>query len=151
MALIARNVDTGLVVADRVAVAATRATRAVGLLKRDSLEAGEALWIVPSRGVHTCWMRFSIDLIALDDRGVVVDRVVDLRPWRIRLPRRGTAGVLELPVGVLDRSGTAVGHRIEFETVRPVARGRSASGLGVPVAPAATPLSVAHDLEEFRS
>ncbi len=117
MALIARNVDTGTVIADRVGVAATRATRAVGLLARDGLDPGEALWIVPSRGVHTCWMRFTIDVIALDDRGVVIDRVAHLRPWRVRLPRRGTAGVLELPAGTVDRTGTVVGHRVEFESV----------------------------------
>ena len=114
MGLIARNLDTGAVVADNVAVADTRATRAVGLLSRDGLNPGEALWIVPSRGVHTCWMRFTIDVVALDGSGVVVDRVANLKPWRIRLPRRGTAGVLELPAGTLDQSGTRVGHRIEF-------------------------------------
>jgi uncharacterized membrane protein (UPF0127 family) len=114
MALIARNLDTGRVVADKVAVADTRATRAVGLLTKSGLEAGEGLWIVPSRGVHTCWMRFAIDLLALDDEGVVVDRVTALKPWRIRLPRRGTAGVLELPAGALDATGTRLGHRIEL-------------------------------------
>jgi uncharacterized membrane protein (UPF0127 family) len=116
MALIARNLDTGSVIADKVAVADTRATRAVGLLKRSGLDPGEGLWIVPSRGVHTFWMRFAIDIVALDDRGVVIDQVSELRPWRIRLPRRGTAGVLELPTGTLAASGTALGHRIEFET-----------------------------------
>jgi uncharacterized membrane protein (UPF0127 family) len=64
--LIARNLDTGSVVADKVAVADTRATRAVGLLKRSGLDPGEGLWIVPSRGVHTFWMRFAIDIVALD-------------------------------------------------------------------------------------
>ena len=116
MALIAKNLDTGTVVADKVAVADTRATRAVGLLNRTGLDDGEALWIVPSRGVHTCWMRFAIDVVALDDRGVVVDQVSQLRPWRIRLPRRGTAGVLELPAGVLEATGTKIGHRIELAT-----------------------------------
>ena len=115
MALIARNVDTGTVVADLVAVADTRATRAVGLLNRTGFERGEGLWIVPSRGVHTCWMRFAIDMVALDGSGIVIDRVTNLKPWRVRLPRRGTAGVLELPVGTLSRSGTDIGHRIAFE------------------------------------
>jgi uncharacterized protein len=114
MALIAKNLDTGRVVADKVAVADTRATRAVGLLNRSGLNPGEALWIVPSRGVHTCWMRFAIDVVALDERGVVVDQVTALKPWRIRLPRRGTAGVLELPAGALDATGTKIGHRIEL-------------------------------------
>jgi uncharacterized protein len=114
MTLIATNLDTGVVVADNVAVASTRATRAVGLLSRTGLDPGEALWIVPSRGVHTWGMRFTIDIVALDERGVVVDRVSRLKPWRIRLPRRGTAGVLELPPGTLDASGTILGHRIEL-------------------------------------
>ena len=119
MGLIARNVSTGTVIADKVAVAATRAARRTGLLKHTSLPEGEGLWIVPCRGVHTFRMRFAIDLVALDGDGVVIDRVVGLEPWRIRLPRRGTAGVLELPSGSLDRTGTALGHRIEFSVQRP--------------------------------
>jgi uncharacterized membrane protein (UPF0127 family) len=114
MALIARNLNTGAVVATHVAVADTRATRAVGLLTRSGLNPGEGLWIVPSRGVHTWGMRFAIDVVALDQEGVVVDRVAVLKPWRIRLPRRGTAGVLELPAGALDATGTQIGHRIEL-------------------------------------
>src|SRR3982750_3085969 len=114
MALLARNLDTGALVADRIAVADTRATRAVGLLSREGLDPGEGLWIVPSRGVHTCWMRFPIDVIPLDDRGVVIDPVGGINPRRIRLPRRGTAGVLELRAGALDASGTEVGHRSEL-------------------------------------
>jgi uncharacterized membrane protein (UPF0127 family) len=115
MSLIARNLDTGAVIANRVAVAATRAERAVGLLKHSGLEPGEALWIIPSRGVHTCWMRFTIDVIALDADGFVIDRVPNMKPWRLRLPRRGTAGVLELPAGSVETTGTTVGHRIAFE------------------------------------
>jgi uncharacterized membrane protein (UPF0127 family) len=114
MPLIATILDTGAVLASNVVVAATRATRAVGLMSRENLDPGEALWIVPSRGVHTCWMRFPIDVIALDDKGVIIDRVVNLKPWRIRLPRRGTAGVLELRAGTLDAAGAHIGHRIEF-------------------------------------
>ena len=113
--LIARNTSTGRVVADRVGVAATRADRAVGLLSRSGLNPGEALWIVPSRGVHTWGMRFPIDIVALDWTGVVIDCVSSLKPWRIRLPRRGTAGVLELEAGRLAASGTTLGHRILFE------------------------------------
>ena len=56
MPLIATVLDTGAVLASNVVVAATRATRAVGLMSRENLDPGEALWIVPSRGVHTCWM-----------------------------------------------------------------------------------------------
>lgn len=113
--LVARNVSVNTVLADRVGVAATHAERAVGLLSRASLEPGEALWIVPSRGVHTWGMRFAIDVLALDETGNVVDCVSNLRPWRVRLPRRGTAGVLELPAGTLEASRTNLGHRVVLE------------------------------------
>ena len=113
--MVARNTSVNRVLADRVGVADTRATRAVGLLSRTGLEPGEALWIVPSRGVHTCGMRFAIDVLALDETGRVIDCVSNLKPWRLRLPRRGTAGVLELPAGTLAASGTAVGHHVLLE------------------------------------
>jgi uncharacterized protein len=113
--LVARNASVNTMLADRVDVAATHAERAVGLLSRNSLEPGEALWIVPSRGVHTWGMRFAIDVIALDEEGTVVDCVSNLRPWRVRLPRKGTAGVLELPAGTLEASRTSLGHRVVLE------------------------------------
>ena len=114
MPLVARNLDTGSVIAHHVSVAATRSARRTGLLNHSSLTEGEALWILPCRGVHTFQMRFAIDLIALNESGVIVDLVSNLKPWRIRLPRKGTTGVLELPAGWLHRTGTALGHRIEF-------------------------------------
>jgi len=116
--LVARNASLGTVIADKVGVAASRTARAVGLLTRSGLEPGEALWIVPSRGVHTWGMRFTIDVLALDEGGTVIDAVSNLRPWRMRLPRRGTAGVLELPAGTLAASRTDVGHRIVLELGR---------------------------------
>jgi uncharacterized protein len=113
--LIARDLDTGVVIADRVSVADSRVTRAVGLLSRDHLDPGEALWIMPCRGVHTCWMRFTIDVVALDADGKVVDVVTALKPWRVRFPRRGSVSVLELPEGTVLASHTGVGHRIALQ------------------------------------
>lgn len=113
--VLARNEQSGLVLAGTVEIAATRAARRRGLMGRASLPQGHALWIVPSRGVHTCGMRFAIDVVALDRRGVVVDVVTDLRPWRIRLPRPGTLGVLELPAGTVRATRTRLGQSITFE------------------------------------
>ncbi len=115
--VMARNLDSGEVIAARVGVTATRAERARGLLGRSDFEADEGLWIAPSRGVHTCGMRFPIDLVALDATGTIIDWVVGLRPWRVRLPRRNVVGVLELPEGSLHRTETRLGHRLAFEAI----------------------------------
>ena len=111
----ARNADRGAFLAERVRIADTRWARTVGLLGSRDLGNGEGLWIVPSRGVHTLGMRFTIDVVAIDHGGVVVDVVPRMNPWRIRLPRAGTAGVLELPAGVLERTRTEIGDHIAFD------------------------------------
>ena len=115
ISLSARNADTRQLLAARVGVAATHASRAIGLLLRKELPQGEGLWIVPSRGVHTFGMRFAIDVIALDGQGRVVDLVAEMKPWRVRLPRAGCVGVLELPVGSIALSGTRLGDAVAFE------------------------------------
>lgn len=113
--LVAKNLDTDAVVARRVTVAKRRLERAVGLLTRDHLDAGDGLLIVPCRGVHTWFMRFTIDIIVLNAVGRVVDTVAGLRPWRVRFPREGSFSVLELPEGTLLASHTQIGHRILLE------------------------------------
>ncbi len=113
--LVAKNLDTDAVVARRVTVAKRRLERAVGLLTRDHLDAGDGLLIVPCRGVHTWFMRFTIDIIVLNAVGRVVDTVAGLRPWRVRFPREGSFSVLELPEGTLLASHTEIGHRILLE------------------------------------
>lgn len=115
--LVARNLDTGEVLADRIAVASCRRDRARGLLGCHALPAGHGLWIAPCRGVHTCGMRFAIDLVALDRSGRIIDAVAYLRPWRVRWPRSGTVGVLELPAGRLADTGTQLGHLITLARV----------------------------------
>lgn len=114
----ARNSNNGRLLADRVGIAATHVGRAIGLLTRGHLKAGEALWIIPSRGVHTWFMRFAIDVVAIDDEGRVIDLVRGMRPWRMRLPRAGGASVLELPAGTLDRAATQLGDQVVFEIER---------------------------------
>ena len=112
---IARDLETGVVVADRVTVASRRLERAVGLLSRSHLDPGEALWITPCNGVHTWFMRFPIDVLAIDANGVVVDVVSDMKPWRMRLPKPGSASVLEFRAGTLANAGMKVGHHIKID------------------------------------
>jgi uncharacterized membrane protein (UPF0127 family) len=76
--------------------------------------AGDGLWIVPSRGVHTLAMRFPIDVLYLDTNKFVVHVEQNLKPWRVAKVSMHTASVLELPGNTLESSGTAVGDEIEI-------------------------------------
>jgi uncharacterized membrane protein (UPF0127 family) len=79
-----------------VRVAADHRARLLGLAGLRSLPPDTALLFPRTRSLHTCGMRFALDLLWLDgdDRVVRVDRAV--RPWRIRGCRTARA-VVELP------------------------------------------------------
>ena len=111
--MIASNKTRGGVLAEKVELADTPWARAKGLLGRNGLSSGEALWIVPCAMVHTVCMRFPIDLLFLD-RGQRVRRVVaDLGPWRLSPWVPGAYSVLELAGGSL-RGSVREGDELEI-------------------------------------
>ena len=89
----------------------------VGLLGERELLPGDGLLIVPSQGVHTWGMRFSIDIAVLDGDWKVVAIRRDIRPFRMTRMFWKAAAVLELPSGRLDSTSTFVGDTIEFDRV----------------------------------
>jgi uncharacterized membrane protein (UPF0127 family) len=97
-------------------VAGTHWSRFRGLMCSDasSFPAGQGLWIVPSRGVHTFAMRFPIDVVYLDDNRIVVYLEENLKPWRVAPVRLSAASVLELPGSTLGSTQTAIGDKIEI-------------------------------------
>jgi hypothetical protein len=92
------HADSAAVVCERCVVADNPLTRLRGLLGKRGLGPGEGLLIRPAGSVHTCFMRFPIDVVFLDRDLHVIDVVHELRPWRMA-GRRGARAVLELAAG----------------------------------------------------
>ena len=92
----------------------------MGLMGRASLASGAGLWLPDSNGIHMMFMRFAIDAVFVGRADVDGGRPVvsvhrGLRAWTGLVPYvRGAHGVLELPVGVIEASGTQVGDLIEL-------------------------------------
>lgn len=99
---------------DRIQVADRSWDRTVGLLGRQSLEPGAGLFIVPTQAVHTFFMAFAIDLVFINKQFKVVGIKRGLPPWRVSRIFWGAFGVLELPVGAVDDSRTAVGDQLRI-------------------------------------
>ena len=110
------NRTRGICLAENVRVARTHWTRLRGLIGTDKsqFQPGQALWIVPCSGVHTLAMHFPLDVIYLDQSGCAVDVRAGVKPWRFAPVRLRAASVLELPSGVIQRSGTVIGDHIEI-------------------------------------
>ncbi len=85
-------------------------SRGRGLMGRRTLPQGEGLWLAPCGSIHTCFMRFPIDVIFVDREGRVTRICAHLRPWRFASGGPGACAVLEVAAGWLDLSRLSPGH-----------------------------------------
>jgi uncharacterized protein len=92
-------------------------TRLVGLLKRTHLGPEEALWLMPSKGIHTIGMKFPIDVVFLNKDHHVVGLMAELAPNRISAIHFSGYSVLELPSGTIRKSRTEIGDQFEISLV----------------------------------
>ncbi len=93
----------------RVEVADGLRRRTVGLLGRRSVPV--ALLLHPCSSVHSIGMLVDLQVAYLD-RELRVLEVTDLPRWRMHLPRRGAAAVLEAEPGALSAIGLRAGARV---------------------------------------
>src|SRR5438876_1194460 len=79
------NLTRQTFLASELKIAASHMSRLLGLMftSPDSFGFGSGLWIVPSHGVHTLFMRFSIDVVYLDKADIVVHLEENVKPWRM--------------------------------------------------------------------
>ncbi len=72
---------------------------------------GHALWIVPCESVHTCGMKFPIDVLYLDRKKRVRKLRSVMTPWRLSFCLWAHS-VLELPAGVIEHTKTQPGDQL---------------------------------------
>jgi uncharacterized membrane protein (UPF0127 family) len=111
------NVTKKTWLATKVRKANSFLTRLIGLLKRTQLGPEEALWLIPSKGIHTIGMKFPIDVVFLSRANRVLAIVSEMMPYRISSIRLRSYSVLELPKGTLKKSRTEVGDELEISLV----------------------------------
>lgn len=102
------------VLGDAIRQANTFFLRARGFLGADGLSEGEGLWICPCTGIHSFGMRFEFDALFLDAKRRVVGVYSRFRRNRLSRVFWNARGVLELPAGMIESTGTEVGDEIEF-------------------------------------
>jgi uncharacterized protein len=96
----------------RVKIADSMLSRLIGLLGKRFLAPDSGLWIVPSSGVHTLGMLFTIDVVFLDKDLRVVGFRELLRPFSITSLNLQAESVLELPAHSIFKSRTEIGDQL---------------------------------------
>ncbi len=89
--------------------------RLKGLLTTASLEKGEGLTLVGEKSIHTLFMRFPIDVLYVDKTHKVIRADINMVPYRLGSFVRQSAYILEMPVGTIADTATAVGDKLIFE------------------------------------
>ncbi len=106
--MICRNLTKGNVVASRLELATTSATRRKGLLGRSSLPPGGGMLLIPCSSVHTVRMKFPIDIVFLDKKMRVARLYPNVAPGALSRHCASARSCLELP------AGTVAARRIEI-------------------------------------
>ena len=114
------NETRGRTLCERLEVAATMAEQSRGLLGRQDLGAGNGMLFkaggfTPFMWMHMFFMRFAIDIVFLDKRGVVTRINHELKPWRVSSFVFGARQALELREGAASRADTQIGDQIRID------------------------------------
>lgn len=108
------NLRNNTVLADKAVIADSFCKRLIGLLSRNNLQDGEGLILKPSNSIHTCFMRFAIDVLFLDKNNQIIAMLPSLSPFRLSPIYFNALSTIELPVGIIERSTTRIGDRIDI-------------------------------------
>ena len=95
---------TGDVLLQTVETADTFWKRLRGLQFRRSLPSDRGVFLTPCSSLHTCFMRFPIDVLMLDSDKVVLEHRRNIQPWRFVFCPKNTTSVIETKVDALVES-----------------------------------------------
>ncbi len=82
-----------------ILIADTPWSRLVGLMFRREPKGAEGILLVPGNAIHTCFMRYPIDVVFLDGANRIVKIVRGLKPWRQTWIYFKARKALEVPAG----------------------------------------------------
>ncbi len=95
-------------------VAPTFWAKGRGLLGRGSLPPGEGLFIAPCNSIHSFFMQFRFDAVFVDREWRVVHLIKGMPAFRVSRIVRRAHGVVELPEGMIEATGTGLGDDLSF-------------------------------------
>jgi len=105
--------ETGLFLAQRLVVWRSLLAKGIGLMGRRQM-VGDGVWMENCRSIHTCFLRFSIDVIFIARDLRLLRIVAELPPWRLVWAPKGTVHVVELPAGSIRRAKLTLDSEIKI-------------------------------------
>jgi uncharacterized protein len=108
------NTTRETTLADKAERAESFLARGRGLMFSPPLPEGGGLVIDPCNSIHMFFMGYPLDILFLDKDSKVVFMYRGIKPWRLGRVVMGAKQAVELPEGVIDRTGTQVGDMVQL-------------------------------------
>ena len=99
-------------------IADTYFRRLIGCLGKKHLEWDTGMLIEPCHSVHTCFMRFPIDVLFLDSDKKVIHIIENMLPWKFSPLVKYSKYVIELPAGKIRECGIDLSHQLAFSNIK---------------------------------
>jgi hypothetical protein len=109
------NQTRNAILAQDAFVADTFLKRICGLLGKKKLSPGQALILTPGNSIHTCFMRFPIDVLFIDKNNRILHSMADLLPFRFSPLFFKSRWIVELPAGTIRSTSTNTGDKLSLE------------------------------------
>ena len=84
--------------------------RLIGLMFKKDIDYGLLFILKYGSGIHTCFMRFNIDVYFLDENKIIYDKIT-LKPWKYYKPSENAKYILETKENFLKLN---IGDKIDF-------------------------------------
>ncbi len=107
------NKATGTTISSKAKVASSFGLRLKGLMFREEIDDSEALIFHNTPSIHTCFMRFAIDVVFLDKTNKVIKIAEAVLPWKI-VSCRGSKLTIELPANRAAKRSLKLGDSLEM-------------------------------------
>lgn len=112
--MIIKNQTKETILVENGRVADTFFTRLKGLLGSKPLKEGEGLLLKSEKSIHTFFMTFPIDVIYINAEHQIIRLDLNMIPNKIGKYVSKAAYILELPVGMIEKTQSAVGDQLLF-------------------------------------
>lgn len=113
---IIRNKSDGSLICSDAIVSTSFFERLKGLMFIDDMNGFDGMLIEKCNSIHSCFMRFNIDVIFLDSDFKVIRVLRDFRPWRFSRVYFRASQVLELKSGQYNKT-LKQGDELEVECI----------------------------------
>ncbi|MDQ2730772.1 MAG: DUF192 domain-containing protein [Armatimonadota bacterium] len=107
-----RNVTRKVNLAERADIADSMWKLLVGLIPYRSLAQQGGLVLPRTGSIHTTFLRFPIDVMFLDSKGIIIGMRQEVKPFRVAIAPRGTRTTVELPASCLRSAACVVGDLV---------------------------------------